>query len=213
MRKEYKSLQVFKNPYLEKLTHVHPLTPLVVWAPIAGWLIWRAFAVHQLGLYEVFSIGMAGFFLWTLVEYGLHRFIFHFESDHPWGQRLHFLLHGLHHDDPIDPTRLVMPPVMSVFLAFILFNTFRYFMGPVWVEPFFAFFVIGYLAYDYIHFCVHHFRPRTPIGKFLKNSHMIHHYVDQNSRWGVSSPFWDYIFGTLGEAKEKKAKKSEAATS
>jgi dihydroceramide fatty acyl 2-hydroxylase len=207
MEKEYKGIQVFKNPYLEKLTHVHPLTPLVIWAPIAGWLIWRAFEVHHLSVYAVVPVGVLGLCFWTLVEYGLHRFIFHFEWDHPWGERIHFLLHGIHHDDPVDPTRLVMPPAMSIFLGITLFYTFRSILGEVWVEPFFAFFLIGYLFYDYIHFCVHHFRPRTPIGRFLKQNHMIHHYVNPNSRWGVSSPLWDYFFGTLGEEKNKKAKK------
>jgi sterol desaturase/sphingolipid hydroxylase (fatty acid hydroxylase superfamily) len=97
-----------------------------------------------------------------------------------------------------------MPPAASLILGAILFSTFRGVLGPVWVEAFFAFFVVGYLCYDYIHFAVHHFTPRTRVGKFLKHSHMLHHYVSPNSRWGVSSPFWDYIFGTLEEVKDKE---------
>ncbi|MCM2322727.1 MAG: sterol desaturase family protein, partial [Oligoflexia bacterium] len=60
---------------------------------------------------------------------------------------------------------------------------------------------------DYTHFAVHHFTPRTRYGKMLKQHHMLHHYVDPEARWGVSSPFWDYVFGTL----KVKARKKEQA--
>jgi len=149
-------------------------------------------------------LGFAGFFLWTLVEYLLHRFVFHYESEGQLGQRIHFLIHGLHHNDPIDPTRLVMPPVASLILAVIFYSAFQCVLGPVFVEPFFAFFLIGYLCYDYIHFAVHHFTPRTRLGKFLKQSHMQHHYVNPNIHLGVSSPLWDYVFGTMEDLKDKE---------
>lgn len=207
MPKPYKSIRVFKSPYLEKLTHVHPLTPLFLWAPVILWLLWRSFAVYELNPYTVGALGMSGFLVWTLLEYVLHRFIFHYQSDTQIGQRLHFLIHGLHHDDPLDPTRLVMPPVVSVVLSLPFFAGFKMMFGEVYVEPFFAFFLIGYLCYDYIHFYVHHFIPTTKIGKYLKHSHMIHHYVDSDARWGVSSPLWDYIFGTVGTVEQSKEKK------
>ena len=94
-----------------------------------------------------------------------------------------------------------MPPVAAMILACVLYSIFRVFLGPTFVEPFFAFFLIGYLCYDYIHYAVHHFTPRTRVGKMLKQSHMNHHFVSHDSRWGVSSPFWDYVFGTLEEPK------------
>jgi sterol desaturase/sphingolipid hydroxylase (fatty acid hydroxylase superfamily) len=204
MQKTYKSIRIFKSPTLERLTHVHPLTPLVVWSPIFAWLVWRTLFVDRMSLSSIFFLGFPGFFVWTLTEYLLHRFVFHYEGESEISQKLHFLIHGLHHADPIDPTRLVMPPAASLFIGGSLFLLFRLVLGPVLVEPFFMFFIIGYLGYDYIHFAVHHFRPRTRIGMFLKNSHMQHHYVSASSRWGVSSPFWDYIFGTLEDAKKKE---------
>jgi len=203
MQKPYKSIRVFKSSFMERFTHVHPLVPLIVWAPIAGWLLWRCFAVHELSPYLVGTLGVAGFFTWTFVEYVLHRFLFHYEGEGPVGQRIHFLIHGLHHADPVDPTRLVMPPAASIFIGTGLYTVFRSLMGPVWVEPFFTFFIIGYLCYDYIHFYVHFFNPKTRFGKFLKNSHMQHHYVSPSSRWGVSSPLWDYVFGTLEDADKE----------
>ena len=196
MEKAYKSIRVFRSPILERLTHVHPLTPLVLWTPIVLLLLWRSLVIDELKVIPVFSLSFIGFFLWSLTEYAVHRFIFHLEGQSTLGRRIHYLIHGIHHADPMDPTRLVMPPVMSLSLGFIFYFGFRFILGPVWVQPFFAFFLIGYLCYDYIHFAVHHFNPRTRVGKALKQSHMQHHYVDPNSRWGVSSPFWDFVFGT-----------------
>jgi len=202
--KPHKSIQVFENPILERLTHVHPLTPMVIWFPVFCWLMWQTFVVLQLSPFLVGILGVSGFLTWTLTEYFLHRFVFHFEGDTPLAQRFHFLIHGLHHSDPIDPTRLVMPPFASLAIGLILYSFFRWILGAVWVVPFFAFFVIGYLCYDYIHFYTHHFVPTTKVGKFLKNSHMQHHYVNPNTRMGVSSPFWDYVFGTLEGVSDKE---------
>ncbi len=206
MRPAYKSIQVFKNPLLEKLTHVHPLTPLVCWVPVSVFLLWHASSVNGLSMRTILMLGALGMFAWTLAEYVLHRFIFHYE---PRGNKslefVHFVMHGMHHADPVDPTRLVMSPVAGAVLAVIFYAIFRPIFGPMLVEPFFAFFVIGYLCYDYIHYSVHHFKPRSRIGTYLKQSHMMHHYVSQESRWGVSSPLWDWVFGTLKETTPSSA--------
>ncbi|MGZ3688162.1 MAG: sterol desaturase family protein, partial [Bdellovibrionota bacterium] len=74
-------------------------------------------------------------------------------------------------------------------------------LGPIYWQPFYAFFIIGYLTYDYIHYSVHHFRPRTAVGKRLKQLHMNHHFVSHEALWGVSSPLWDVIFRTMHEKK------------
>ena len=211
MQKPYKSIRVFQNPLLERFTHVHPLTPLIFWGPFVGYLIWRSFSLHDLSLAEVGAYGVIGFFSWTLAEYLLHRFVFHFETESPLGQKIHFLIHGIHHADPNDATRLVMPPVAGVIIACVLYLLFRFFLGPIFVEPFFAFFVLGYLCYDYTHFAVHHFVPRTRVGKYLKHSHMQHHYVCPTSRWGVSSPFWDYVFGTVDTTQGNMAQDIKAS--
>lgn len=202
-RKPHPSIRLFENPYLEMLTHVHPVTPVVVWAPVIAWLYFRSVSYLGMGFAELVAMTFLGLLVWTFTEYTLHRFVFHFPAKRALGKRIIFLIHGLHHDDPVDPTRLVMPPVAAIFFATILFLFFRAFMGPYYVEPFFAAFLIGYLIYDYTHFAVHHWRLRGPIFRFLKQFHMDHHFVSQDSRWGVSSPLWDYVFGTA-EGPEKK---------
>jgi sterol desaturase/sphingolipid hydroxylase (fatty acid hydroxylase superfamily) len=199
--RNYESIRIFENPILERFTHVHPLTPLVFWVPVMMVLLYRSMTVHEFGVPAVIGLALAGFITWTLVEYVLHRWVFHFVPEGRLQEKLQFLIHGLHHADPVDPTRLVMPPAAAIILAVVLFSLFRLPLGAQRVEPFFAGFLVGYLCYDYIHFCVHFFQPRTRLGRMLKQNHMIHHFVSHNSRWGVSSPLWDYVFGTLTEPK------------
>lgn len=204
MKRVHESIRVFKNPYLERLTHVHPITPLVLWVPVVCLLLWRSLGPDQLPVVGVGATLLFGMVFWTLAEYLLHRYIFHFYGTSAFTRRIQFLIHGLHHDDPVDPTRLVMPPAAAIILAIILYSSFRVALGRLWVDPFFAGFVMGYLCYDYIHYGIHHFNPRSRVGRWIKKHHMLHHFATPEARWGVSSPLWDLAFGTLGQERPSR---------
>ena len=193
---QHQSIRLFENDFLERLSHVHPITPLLMWGPIAAWLIWRSFAVYNLALLPVLAIGVAGIITWTLTEYCLHRYLFHFPATSKVGKWLVFLFHGNHHEDPKDKTRLVMPPAGAIPIMLVLYLLFGLFIPQPWIQPFCAFFIIGYLIYDYIHYSTHHFPMRNPVAKFLKHYHLKHHYAKEGGRYGVSSPLWDRIFGS-----------------
>lgn len=211
MQAAYKSIRLFKSGFFEWFSHIHPLTPLVVWGPVSGWLIWRGHHAG-LGLLDLAAVGVLALFVWSLSEYVLHRFVFHFKPKGELLERLHFIMHGIHHADPVDPTRLVMPPPVALALSALLYPFFRLLLGPVWIDPFFGFFLVGYLCYDYTHYAVHHFRPRTRWGQRLKQNHMIHHYVNSEVRWGVSSPIWDWVFGTFHEPVPVRKPKMHAVS-
>lgn len=190
------TIRLFRNDFLESLTHVHPIVPLLFWSPFAGWLLWRTFDVHHLPLAAVSGIAVLGLVVWTLTEYLAHRFLFHFPARSRLGKWLVFMFHGVHHDAPRDKTRLVMPPAGAVLLMLLFWLIFSLFVPHPWIEPFVAFFVIGYLIYDYIHYATHHFPMRNPVARYLKRYHMQHHFSGEDGRFGVSSPFWDIVFGT-----------------
>ena len=199
-------IRLFKSDFLEFFTHVSPITVLVIWAPAAAYFLLRAVLDVLAGAsWFVLPLGfLAGLFLWTLAEYMLHRFVFHFRPRAPWQERVAFLFHGVHHAQPRSKTRLVMPPAVSVPLALLFYGLFRLILGVLigawgWVSPVFAGFVVGYLCYDMIHYATHHF-PVRGYFKFLKLHHMNHHYKTPNQRFGVSSPLWDVVFGTLPAA-------------
>ena len=73
-------------------------------------------ATHT-SVWRFFGYIAVGYVLWTLTEYWLHRVVFHFEPEEGLGARMHWMIHGVHHDHPNDPMRLVMPPSASIPLA------------------------------------------------------------------------------------------------
>ena len=193
--KTHQSIRLFKNPVLEALTHVHPSVPFLVWVPV---VLYQIFIALQLLSPAAVIVAFAmGLLFWTLTEYAMHRYVFHFKATTKAGQYLVFLFHGIHHDDPEDPTRLVMPPVVSITLGALFYAVFASILGSITVRPFFSGFIAGYLVYDYIHFATHHFKPKTAWGRTLKENHMKHHYLKKGGKWGVSSPLWDHVFGTF----------------
>ncbi len=188
------SPRLFDSNVLERLSRVHPSVPVLIYVPTIAFLF-----LHGLGRTSALPAvawALGGYVFWTLTEYWLHRVVFHFEPAAGLGARLHWIIHGVHHDHPNDPLRLVMPPGASVPLAAGFLGLFALVLGsPVWFL-FGAGFLAGYLAYDVLHYHVHHHKPRTQLGRKLRELHMRHHFQDHNAGYGVSAPFWDHVFGT-----------------
>jgi sterol desaturase/sphingolipid hydroxylase (fatty acid hydroxylase superfamily) len=185
---------MFKTPWLDRFTRVHPVVPVLIYLPVIAVLL--VLGVERAGFWNSLGLVLGGYAVWTLTEYWLHRVVFHFEPEDGIGARLHWMIHGVHHDHPNDPMRLVMPPSASIPLALSFGGLFWLVLGSPWWLPFTAGFLAGYLAYDMIHYHVHHHRPTTAVGRRLRELHMRHHFQDDESGFGVSAPYWDHVFGT-----------------
>ncbi|MFM8321659.1 MAG: sterol desaturase family protein [Chloroflexota bacterium] len=198
-------IRLFKSDFLEFFTHISPLVVLVIWAPVVGYFIYRSLVTLAApAVYWMTPLGfLGGVFLWTLTEYLLHRFLFHFHPKNASAalERIIFLFHGVHHAQPQLKTRLVMPPVVSIPLALALYGVFWLVFSALgilaWLPAVFAGAIAGYIAYDMLHYATHHFPMRSGAMKFLKRYHMMHHFKSENERFGVSSPLWDYVFRTV----------------
>jgi sterol desaturase/sphingolipid hydroxylase (fatty acid hydroxylase superfamily) len=196
-------VRLFKSDFMEFFTHISPITVIVIWLPIAIYFTWTAVSnlQDQSGWFIPVGI-LIGLFLWTLSEYLLHRFLFHFKPRTPRQERLAFLFHGVHHAQPQEKSRLVMPVALSIPMAALFYFAFVLIIGnllssPDWVGPLFTGFLVGYLIYDLTHYATHHFPMRSGYAKYIKRYHMQHHYKTPDARFGVSSPIWDYVFGTM----------------
>ncbi len=199
---------MFKSDFIEWFSRIHPATPFVTYVPVILFFWYRTWARGDLGFVSAFAMVVTGVLAWSLTEYVLHRYVFHFIREAAWTKRMHFLLHGVHHDFPSDKDRLVMPLGASLPLAVLFYTVFYFLLGGVRLaEPLYTGFAIGYLCYDGLHYAVHHFRQTTKVGKFLKKHHMMHHHADHSGGFGVSSPLWDLVFRTM----PKVVKKSELA--
>ena len=185
---------MFDSDLLDRLSRVHPVVPVLIFLPVITVL--TGTAAERMGTFETFAWIGGGYLFWTLTEYWLHRVVFHFEPEEGIGARLHWIIHGVHHDHPNDPLRLVMPPSVSVPLALIFYALFVTVLPTASANVFAAGFLAGYLVYDMLHYHVHHHRPRTRLGKLMRELHMRHHFQDDTRGFGVSAPFWDRVFGT-----------------
>lgn len=197
-------IPVLRQPWVDRtLARAHPAFPLVFFGPIAVLiLVWAHGAGTLLTL--AFS-ALAGWLVWTLVEYLLHRFLFHMRFAGTRQAKLSgFLMHGYHHAYPRDPTRLVLPPIVSVPLACTLFVLAHFLLGGGAVDAGFAGFLLGYVSYDSVHYVVHHTKKTTGVTGWMRRYHLLHHHDHAPARYGVSSPLWDLILGTFRDARRAR---------
>lgn len=169
------------------------------------------FYMSKLALEEKSVIFLYGLVVWTIFEYVFHRFVFHCDAiipDHPVFLMLHFFTHAVHHYFPFDPLRLAMPPALMTILAtptWCLFNVF------IPLQPLLALFsgiFFGFTWYDVMHFYLHHGAEKSsfPHIRRMRTYHAIHHYKEPDNGFGVTSKFWDRIFGTLIIPGQKRVK-------
>jgi sterol desaturase/sphingolipid hydroxylase (fatty acid hydroxylase superfamily) len=197
-------IRLFKSDFLEFFTHIHPAVVLLIWAPVV--VIFLITAIIGRGaetspLYIPLGF-LVGLFVWTFAEYALHRYVFHFRPHTPWQERVSFLFHGVHHAQPMSKTRLVMPPAVSIPLALVFYGAFYLILSVLlgmshWVAPLFSGFIAGYLVYDMLHYSTHHYRLPLRAWQFIRQHHMRHHAQTPDMRFGVSSPLWDIVLGTM----------------
>ncbi|KAL8407734.1 hypothetical protein RB594_006538 [Gaeumannomyces avenae] len=191
------SAPIFGN-FLEPLS----LTPWwlvpTVWLPPVCYGLYLANPGFENGMSQV-ALFLTGLGLWTVIEYVLHRFLFHLDGylpDNRFAITAHFLLHGVHHYLPMDKYRLVMPPALFSVLA-TPFWKLAHALFPVWhvATTIFCGGILGYICYDLTHYFLH-FRNLPLWYKELKKYHLEHHFLDYENGFGVTSRFWDRVFGT-----------------
>jgi sterol desaturase/sphingolipid hydroxylase (fatty acid hydroxylase superfamily) len=145
----------------------------------------------------------AGNIIWTILEYTLHRFLFHVDHYLPeknWAMLLHFLLHGIHHYLPMDQLRLVMPPTLFLALETPFTNLAHLIFPKAIANGIIAGAFTFYILYDCMHFALHHTRLPQYMAE-MKRYHLAHHYKsescpsmtkkkanNQTSSWALESP-------------------------
>ncbi|KAK4704520.1 hypothetical protein P7C70_g1687, partial [Phenoliferia sp. Uapishka_3] len=201
------SAQLFGPWYLEMFTRTPWYMVPIFWMPIAIYLFYSS-VQQQPGVELATAVGRSGAcfllgnFIWTILEYGMHRFLFHIDDhlpDHYAALTLHFLLHGIHHYIPMDRLRLVMPPTLFGALQYpftqLAYAVFPRFVANGVISGAFFF----YVGYDSVHYALHHTKLPSYIRQIVRRlltPFYCHHYKEPNMGFGVTSPFWDKVFGT-----------------
>ncbi len=189
---------MFENPFIDRFSRTHPVTVPLLYVPATAVLLWWSVARAGVPVGATAGLFFAGWLAWTLNEYWLHRTLFHWVPETSWGPRMHFFLHGVHHDWPRDPYRLVMPPAVSVTLFWLFLGFWVAVLGRAgWAMH--AGFTFGYMVYDLTHYYLHHHKARWDWVKKLRRHHLIHHApkAKHGGKFGVSTTLWDHVFGTM----------------
>lgn len=186
-------IRLFRNERLEQLTVISPAGFAVIWCialPFIAWVGWGG--TSFLGALGLFAAGLAS---WTLFEYAMHRYLFHWNSRVPLFAKFVFLMHGNHHADPNDRLRNLMPPIVSIPIAssvwalcVLLFDA-----PGTWV---FLGYITGYVGYDLTHYACHQWPMKGRLAFMLKRHHMRHHHVGQEGNYAITALFWDRVFGS-----------------
>lgn len=196
-------IRLFKSDFLEFFSHISPVSVAAIWTPVVLLFLFLSVQNLETGVsWLIIPLAVfIGWFVWTFAEYTLHRYIFHYHPKSENFKRLFFVVHGIHHAQPMCKTRLVMPPALSVPMAFVFYGLFYFILvtligAELWFYPVFAGFIGGYLVYDMIHYQTHHSKIKSGWFFEIRKHHLRHHGKCDFLRFGVTFPFWDWVFGT-----------------
>ena len=196
--------QIFENPFLEKLTKSNPTRTIVFYLLMIVVYLVLNFKYTNNNLLITMLLFGSGLITWSFMEYVLHRWVFHIDEYLPFkfAKRFHYIIHGVHHENPKDAERLFMPPIPGLIISFLLFLCWSILL-KLNAFAFMAGLVNGYLLYAYIHYTVHS-KPINPKYRKLWTHHAMHHYKYEDKAFGVSSPIWDIVFNTMPPKKDSK---------
>uniref|UniRef100_U3J923 Fatty acid 2-hydroxylase n=1 Tax=Anas platyrhynchos platyrhynchos TaxID=8840 RepID=U3J923_ANAPP len=210
-------IRLFHSDFLESLSKTAWYVVFLVWTPVVLYLSWVSYTALAQGNTRLFSsftteysipvhkyyfpfIFLLGMFLWSLLEYLIHRFVFHMKppASNYYLITLHFLLHGQHHKSPFDSSRLVFPPVPASLVIGFFYGVLQLLLPEVLGLSVFVGGLCGYVVYDMMHYYLHYGSPKKGTYLYgLKAYHVKHHFEHQKSGFGISTRFWDRPFRTL----------------
>lgn len=193
MDAEPSRLKLFESRWLERQTMISAPAFIALWAMLLPLIAYSApGTVHWT---TALTLVMAGMIVWTLTEYGLHRFLFHWRAGSQMMKRLVYILHGNHHNVPNDPWRNLMPPIVSLPVGGVIWATMLSLFGPMgsWL---FLGFMTGYVIYDLLHYACHQRPMKGPLLRKFRNHHLRHHYSRKHGNYAITGLIWDSLFHT-----------------
>ena len=194
------SAQLFQNPVLERLSHTHIALPVGIFAATTLLSLYYGLTNGFMSGASALGLFLVGLFAFTFAEYAVHRYLYHIPATTPERAKFQYTMHGVHHEYPKDKTRLAMPPIITVFVASLLFFIFRFTFGS-YAFGLLAGFTFGYALYLFVHYAIHAYSPPKNFLKVWWTHHSQHHYRQDEVAFGVSSTLWDHIVGTMPSKK------------
>jgi sterol desaturase/sphingolipid hydroxylase (fatty acid hydroxylase superfamily) len=179
----------------------HPIVPTLLFGGMAAGYLFLVQAYHPFAMTGLLGTMALGLFLWTFVEYSLHRFFFHYTpKKEPW-RTIFSSLHLEHHRNTQDPGLILAPPTAAIIYSVLIFTT-LFLLTWHWTLSLLmlAGINVGYIGYEWVHYGVHQFNWNRGLLGYYKRYHFHHHFQQPTEGFGVTSPFWDHIFQTTRQS-------------
>jgi sterol desaturase/sphingolipid hydroxylase (fatty acid hydroxylase superfamily) len=149
------------------------------------------------GLSELPWLWLSGILIWTLLEYGLHRHVFHIHVRNATVRRLFKESHLQHHDEPRDRDKILVHPAFGLVISAAIYLLLYSVLGSLYqAAGVMAGIWTGFLYYEAVHYRVHLSKVSSPILQRQRRAHFYHHFSNSDKNFGVTSPLWDYVFRT-----------------
>ena len=148
---------------------------------------------------DLFWLIPVGILIWTLLEYGLHRFVFHIQIPLRNLRLREFVnaSHLSHHASPRDPNKILVHPLYGFVISVILYGLlFAIFRNAFFVSGIMTGIWAGFLYYEAVHYRVHCSLSPSGFIARQRQGHFYHQFTNNKRCFGVTSPLWDYVFGT-----------------
>lgn len=196
-RRAGRTVRLFRDFVPERLIfRGHPALPFAMVPPAIGFWLDRYAASPIHGAVTSVGVFALGALAWGLLEYLMHRFLFHFPARGVFGRALTFVVHGHHHVTPNERSRLAATPMQFGSLGLLMAGLWRLVFGDATWMLAMAGTMSGYLAYEAVHHIAHHGRPRSRVLCAIQRHHLAHHYGTAEARWGISTPLFDWLLRT-----------------
>lgn len=184
-----------QNKFVETLSRTNTYAAVGTYIVVAALSFGYGSIYLELSLLAKLGLLMSGLLLFSLTEYLVHRYVYHFKKIGPFRNRA-YDLHDFHHHHPKDKKRLAMPIPVAILIALFLLAVFRIAAGH-FGQLLFSGFMLGYAGYLLLHYLIHILGPVNRVMKYLWIHHSVHHFKDDHRAYGVSSPLWDWIFRSM----------------
>jgi 4-hydroxysphinganine ceramide fatty acyl 2-hydroxylase len=173
-----------------------------IFPSIAAGLLYVALWAEPQPRGRLFLFFALGVFIWTFLEYLLHRFLFHLQLPIR-NSHVRDIINGshfLHHASPRDRNKILVHPSYGIVVSSLVY-VLIYAVGRnaaaavviltgVWA---------GFLYYEAVHYRVHFTLSASPFIARQRKVHFYHHFTNNKRCFGVTTPLWDYVFGTTAD--------------
>ncbi len=186
---------LYRDAIIKGMTMGNPWLPFVLYTPLITLYAWLALVPFSLSVPSFALCALCGILWWTVFEYFMHRYAFHYQPRSKWGKRILYVMHHGHHQYPNDERLMVSNPWVSLPASGIFLLAAWLIMGAAGFA-FIAGMLTAYLVYDWLHHAVHVHNFDHKVFQQLKKHHMRHHYRDPSMNYGFITTFWDRLMGT-----------------